>query len=57
LGASASGGIGIADGVVIVGAATPEFAPFVTPGNTVQAFGFASTESAPVATPMATPVS
>lgn len=53
LGASASGGIGIADGVVIVGAATPAFAPFVTTGNTVQAFGFAATEAAPVASPEA----
>jgi polyvinyl alcohol dehydrogenase (cytochrome) len=57
LGASASGGIGIADGVVIVGAATPEFAPFVTPGNTVQAFGFAQAETVPAATPIASPVS
>lgn len=55
LGASASGGIGIADGVVIVGAATPAFAPFVTTGTTVQAFGFATVEAAPVATPIASP--
>ncbi len=55
LGASASGGIGIADGVVIVGAATPAFAEFVTTGTTVQAFGFAAAETAPAATPIASP--
>ncbi len=38
LGGSASGGVAIADGVVVVGAATPLFAPFILPGNTVQAF-------------------
>ena len=38
LGASASGGVAIANGIVVVGAATPQFAPFVRPGNTVQAF-------------------
>ena len=55
LGASASGGIGIADGVVIVGAATPAFAPFVTTGNTVQAFGVAQPDEAPATTPVASP--
>ncbi|HEV2529398.1 MAG TPA: PQQ-binding-like beta-propeller repeat protein [Thermomicrobiales bacterium] len=38
LGGSASGGVAIANGVVVVGAATPLFAPFIRPGNTVQAF-------------------
>ncbi len=51
LGSSASGGVSVADGVVVVGAATPEFAPFVKPGATVQAFGLAAPEAAPQATP------
>jgi len=55
LGASASGGAAIADGVVVVGAATPEFAPFVRPGTTIQAFGFGA-PAAPAASPVvATP--
>lgn len=53
LGSSVSGGIGIADGVLVLGAATPEFAPFVRPGSTIQAFGFGAAESTPV---IATPV-
>lgn len=56
LGASASGGVSVAEGVVVVGAATPEFAPFVKGGATIQAFGLAAPEAAPVATPVvATP--
>lgn len=39
--ASVSGGVAIADGVVVVGAATPAFAPFVQAGNSVRAFGLA----------------
>ena len=39
LGASVSGGIAVADGVVVLGAATPEFAPFVKPGSAIRAFG------------------
>jgi polyvinyl alcohol dehydrogenase (cytochrome) len=39
LGASVSGGIAVGEGVVVLGAATPEFAPFIKPGNTVRAFG------------------
>ncbi len=38
LGGSASGGVAVGDGLVVVGAATPAFAPFVRPGDTVQAF-------------------
>lgn len=57
LGASASGGIAVADGVVVVGAATPEFAPFVRPGSTVQAFGLVVEGAEPFASPAAaTPI-
>jgi polyvinyl alcohol dehydrogenase (cytochrome) len=38
LGGSVSGGVAIAGESVVLGAATPPFAPFVRPGNTVQAF-------------------
>jgi polyvinyl alcohol dehydrogenase (cytochrome) len=53
LGASASGGVGIATGVVIVGAATPQFAEFVTPGNQIHAFGFIAEPATPAASPTA----
>ena len=52
LGASASGGIAIANGVVVVGAATPAFAPFIRTGNTVQAFAVAQEIASPVASPV-----
>lgn len=53
LGASVSGGIAVGDGVVVLGAATPEFAPFIKPGNTVRAFGLTGRTGTPVATPQA----
>lgn len=52
LGASVSGGIGITAGVVVVGAATPQFAPFILPGTTIRAFGPASGAATPEATPV-----
>ena len=60
LGGSASGGVAIAGGVVVVGAATPAFAPFIRPGSTVQAFAIgaplaATPAGASPATPRATP--
>lgn len=56
LGASASGGVAVADGTVIVGAATPQFAPFIRPGNTVQAFRVGERGGTPAgATPGGTP--
>ena len=38
LGASVSGGIAVADGIVVLGAATPAFAPFVKPGSSIVAY-------------------
>ena len=63
LGASVSGGTAVADGVVIVGAATPQFADFIKTGNQIHAFGFIAeatpaaspTTSEPVASPTAVP--
>lgn len=55
LGASVSGGIAVAGDTVVLGAATPAFAPFVRPGNTVVAFRLTS-GATPVASPAATPV-
>lgn len=52
MGASASGGLGIAEGVVVVGAATPQFAPFILPGSTIRAFGLAAESATPEATPV-----
>ena len=52
MGASASGGLGIAEGVVMVGAATPQFAPFILPGTTIRAFGVGDGSSTPEATPV-----
>lgn len=43
LGASVSGGIAVSGDFVVLGAATPEFAPFVRPGNMVQAFTLGAT--------------
>jgi polyvinyl alcohol dehydrogenase (cytochrome) len=53
LGASVSGGIAVANGVVVLGAATPQFAPFVRPGSLVRAFGIGIAPGTPVS---ATPV-
>ncbi|MGI8483458.1 MAG: PQQ-binding-like beta-propeller repeat protein [Thermomicrobiales bacterium] len=49
LGASVSGGIAVAEGVVVLGAATPEFAPFIKPGNSIHAFGIVANSATPVA--------
>jgi polyvinyl alcohol dehydrogenase (cytochrome) len=53
LGASVSGGIAVASGVVILGAATPQFAPFITPGNLIHGFALPGDDATPV--DMATP--
>ena len=53
LGASVSGGIGIADSIVVVGAATPQFAPFILPGSSIRAFGPPSGNATPVGSPVA----
>jgi outer membrane protein assembly factor BamB len=55
LGASVSGGVAVANGVVIVGAATPVFAEFITPGTQIHGFGLTG-EATPVASPVASPV-
>jgi polyvinyl alcohol dehydrogenase (cytochrome) len=58
LGASVSGGIAVADGIVSLGAGTPQIAPFVRTGNTIRAFGLGGTPATPpAATPEATPAS
>lgn len=54
LGASVSGGIAVADGVVVLGAGTPPIAPFVRTGNSIRAFGLEAGNATPVT---ATPVS
>ena len=56
LGASVSGGVAVADGTVVVGAATPQFAPFILPGSSIRAFGPPSGAATPVGSPEATPV-
>ncbi|MFL5760899.1 MAG: PQQ-binding-like beta-propeller repeat protein [Thermomicrobiales bacterium] len=58
VGASVSGGIAVAEGIVVLGAGTPQFAPFIRPGNTIRAFGLGGSPATPGAgTPtMATPV-
>ncbi|HWV36230.1 MAG TPA: PQQ-binding-like beta-propeller repeat protein [Thermomicrobiales bacterium] len=55
LDASVSGGIAVADGIIVLGAATPQIASFVKPGNMIRAFGL---QTVPIsATPeVATPV-
>jgi polyvinyl alcohol dehydrogenase (cytochrome) len=53
LSASVSGGIAVAEGVVVLGAATPEFAPFVKPGTSLHAFALDQDQATPV---RATPV-
>jgi len=56
LGASVSGGIAVAGDTVVLGAATPAFAPFVRPGNSVVAFALTGAPAAsPVASPGASP--
>lgn len=52
VGALPSGGLGIAEGVVVVGAATPQLAPFTLPGTTIRAFGLGVGSATPEATPM-----
>jgi polyvinyl alcohol dehydrogenase (cytochrome) len=56
LGASVSGGIAIASGLVVLGAATPPFAPFVKAGNAVHAFVLTATATPAPATPVPTAV-
>jgi len=51
IGGSASGGPAIEGGVVVVGAATPQFAEFIVPGSQIEAYGLAGN-----ATPAASPV-
>ncbi len=51
IGGSASGGTAIEGGVVVVGAATPQFAEFIVAGSSIVAFGLPSD-----ATPLASPV-
>ena len=52
LGASVSGGIAVAESVVVLGAGTPQFAPFIKPGNTIRAFGMNTSSATPtVGTP------
>ena len=46
--ASVSGGIAVAEGVVVLGSATPQFAPFVVPGNTIRAFAIGMPQATPV---------
>jgi polyvinyl alcohol dehydrogenase (cytochrome) len=53
LSASVSGGIAVAERVVVLGAATPEFAPFVKPGTSLLAFAVDQDHATPV---RATPV-
>jgi polyvinyl alcohol dehydrogenase (cytochrome) len=55
LGASVSGGIAIAGDLVVVGASTPAFAPFIKEGDKVWAFRLVSPPIQP-ATPIASPV-
>lgn len=55
LGASVSGGVGVAGGVVIVGAATPQFAPFITVGNMIHGFVLGDGTGTPVASPAGGP--
>ena len=53
LGASVSGGIAVAEGAVVLGAATPQFAPMILPGTTIRCFALADSEATPV---VATPI-
>ena len=61
--ASASGGVGVNGGYVVVGAATPQFADFIKTGSTINAYVVGGTPVAtaapatPEASPMASPVS
>jgi polyvinyl alcohol dehydrogenase (cytochrome) len=54
LGASVSGGIAVAEGFVVLGVGTPQFAPFIRPGNTIRAFAPGANTGTPTpATPVA----
>ncbi len=55
LGASVSGGVAVAEGYVIVGAATPQFAPFITPGDQIHAFAIGAELATPEASPNSSP--
>jgi outer membrane protein assembly factor BamB len=55
IGGSASGGAAIDNGVVVVGAATPQFAEFIVAGSSIVAFGLVS-NATPIASPVASPV-
>jgi len=52
LGASVSGGIAVADGVVVLGAATPQFASFIKLGDTIQGFAAGANAATPIASPV-----
>jgi polyvinyl alcohol dehydrogenase (cytochrome) len=52
LGASVSGGIAVAAGAVVLGAATPQFAPFILPGTKIVCFGIPEDATPPSATPV-----
>jgi polyvinyl alcohol dehydrogenase (cytochrome) len=56
LGASVSGGVALANGVVVVGAATPQFAEFIVPGTLIHGFVLADGTATPVGSPDAVPV-
>jgi polyvinyl alcohol dehydrogenase (cytochrome) len=49
LGASVSGGIAVADGIAVLGAATPAFAPFVKSGSSMVAFAVGGGGATPTA--------
>lgn len=50
--ASVSGGIAVSDEIVVLGAATPGFAPFVKPGTSIRAFSLGRPSATPLgATP------
>jgi polyvinyl alcohol dehydrogenase (cytochrome) len=53
LGASVSGGIAVAGDLVVLGAATPVFAPFILEGGDLWAFRIGSPQIEPVASPQA----
>ncbi len=55
LGASVSGGIAVSGDYVVLGAGTPQFAPFVKLGNTIRAFFVSASPAMPAATPIASP--
>ncbi len=55
LGASVSGGIAVSGDYVVLGAGTPQFAPFVKLGNTIRAFSLSASPAMPAASPIASP--